>query len=211
MANCVSDVRVSGDFRVVRLPEGTSARAIAEVSREAVVAFTRGAGKAWAKRDLGGWLAGPYRSLTAFAAGDEAPPSRPPSSGKLRAAPRITAAEKIDSLLSGANEEVLATLMMAAPPTLDLGFIERAIRAGHVTRSRDAAGRIGWVPIDMRGMSLADRILSLVTVDYLMRPGDYVALLSVCGVCQVVSFDAQTRMRGRCGAHRVAAATGLAR
>jgi hypothetical protein len=51
-------------------------------------------------------------------------------------------------------------------------------------------------------MLFADRILSLVSVDYLMRPADYLALLSVCGLCQEVSFDAQIRVRGHCPAHR---------
>jgi hypothetical protein len=51
-------------------------------------------------------------------------------------------------------------------------------------------------------MLLAERIVSLISVDYLMRPADYLALLSVCGVCQAVSFDAQVRVRGHCPQHR---------
>ena len=63
-------------------------------------------------------------------------------------------------------------------------------------------GRARVSIVDYLQLLFAERILSLVSVDYLMRPADYLALLSVCGICQAVSFDAQVRVRGHCPAHR---------
>jgi hypothetical protein len=110
--------------------------------------------------------------------------------------------ERLEDVVRAAKEEVLATLILAAPPDSDVRFTHRAITSGHVVRMRDAFGRAGWTPVDAPRMLLADRILSLASVDYLMRPADYLALLSVCGICQAVSFDAQVRVRGHCPQHR---------
>lgn len=177
------------------LPEGVRAHAIADTAREAVLAILRGVDAGWTKRDLARWLAGPYCQLTSFA-------SAPDDSDTFRRAPKKLIPERLEAVLRNAKEEVLATLIMAAPPDSDVRFTQRAVLAGHLVRSRDTSGRGGWVPVDAPGMLLADRILSLVSVDYLMRPADYLALLSVCGLCQAVSFDAQVRVKGHCTAHR---------
>src|SRR5207253_5308906 len=152
----------------------------------------------WGKRELAEWLIGPYRQLTAYSA----EPIEDEVSATFLRRPKKVNGSRLDDVLRAAKEEVLATLLMAAPPDSDVRFAQRAISQGHVTRTRDTSGRGGWAPVDVPGMLLGDRILSLVTVDYLMRPADYLALLSVCGVCQAVSFDAQVRVRGHCLAHR---------
>jgi hypothetical protein len=126
----------------------------------------------------------------------------PEDSSTFRRPPRRLVADKLDAVMRSTKEEVLATLILATPPESDIRFTHRAIAAGHVIRTRDAHGRAGWAPVDAPGMLFAERILSLVSVDYLMRPADYLALLSVCGICQAVSFDAQLRVRGHCPAHR---------
>ena len=184
--------------RVVALPEDVRALAVAENAREAMLAILRGIGAGWGKRELAGWLAGPYCAVTAFAATLEAPED----STTFRRFPKGVAPARLEGVLRQAKEEVLATLIMAAPPDSDVRFSHRAVSAGYVVRTRDSHGRGGWTPVDAPGMLLADRIVSLVSVDYLMRPADYLALLSVCGICQAVSFDAQVRVRGHCPQHR---------
>jgi hypothetical protein len=126
----------------------------------------------------------------------------PEDSSTFRRPPKKLVPEKLDAVLRATKEEVLATLILAAPPDIDVRFTHRAIASGHVIRTRDTHGRAGWAPVDLPGMLFAERILSLVSIDYLMRPADYLALLSVCGICQAVSFDAQVRVGGHCPAHR---------
>jgi hypothetical protein len=181
------------------LPAEVRALAIADGARDALLAILRGIDTGWSKREVAQWLAGPYRALTAFAATPDAPDH---SSTFRRMPKKALVAAQLDAVLRAAKEEVLATLLMAVPPDSDVRFSNRAVAAGHVIRTKDARGRAGWAPVDAPGMLLADRILSLVSVDYLMRPADYLALLSVCGMCQAVSFDAQVRVRGHCPEHR---------
>jgi hypothetical protein len=174
------------------------ALSVADAAREAMLSILRGIDSGWGKRDLAHWLAGPYRSVTALAATHEVPED----SSTFRRPPTTLVPDRLDSVLRAAKEEVMATLILAAPPDSDIRFSHRAVAAGYVVRTRDAQGRAGWAPVDAPRMLLSDRILSLVSVDYLMRPADYLALLSVCGVCQAVSFDAQVRVRGHCAEHR---------
>ncbi len=183
---------------VVALPADVRALSIAERAREAMLAILHGIDAGWSKRELARWLAGPYETLTSYAAALELPEE----SSTFRRPPRGLANDRLEAVLRAAKEEVLATLIMAAPPDSDVRFTHRAVTAGHVVRARDAHGRGGWTPVDAPGMLLSDRILALVSVDYLMRPADYLALLSVCGLCQAVSFDAQVRVRGHCPEHR---------
>lgn len=161
-----------------------------------MLALLRGVGADWGKREVAEWLAIPYAKVTAFAAVDF------DDSGAFRRMPTKVGPARLEEVLRSAKEEALATLILAAPPDSDVRFANRAIAAGYVVRTRDATGRNGWAPVDAPGMLLVNRILSLATVDYLMRPADYLALLSVCGICQAVSFDAQVRVRGHCPKHR---------
>jgi hypothetical protein len=183
--------------RVVALPLEVRAVKVADASREAMLAILGGIGT-WTKRDVAAWLAGPYGELTSLAA----VPEDIEDSTTFRRIPRSSVTpQRLDDVLRSAKEEVLATMILAAPPDSDVRFCHRAISSGHVVRTKDVFGRAGWTPVDAPGMLLADRILSLATVDYLMRPADYLALLSVCGICQAVSFDAQVRVRGTCPRH----------
>jgi hypothetical protein len=185
--------------RVVTLPADVRAFTIADLARDAMLGILRGIGDGWTKRDVAAWLAGPYRAITSFA------PSEPEDvdESRVERTSRVSMVvpARLDDVLRTAKEEVLATLILAAPPDSDIRFAHRAVAAGHVVRTRDAQGRGGWTPVDAPKMLLADRVTSLAAVDYLMRPADYLALLSVCGVCQAVSFDAQVRVRGRCSKH----------
>lgn len=187
--------------RIALLKEGVSAMHIADVARQGFLSFIRGAGTTWGKRDIVQWLRGPYAELTAHTAPLAQAEDLDDSSTFVRVQKRVSAV-RLDNVLFAAKEEVLATLLMAAPPDSDVRFATRAMESGHVARTRDTAGRGGWAPVDVPGMLLKDRVLSLVSVDYLMRPADYLALLSVCGICQAVSFDAQARVAGQCSLHR---------
>ena len=181
-------------IRTVLLPDGMRALDVADKARDALLQLLRGVGNGWQKRDVARWLTGPYHEVTAFAAVQE----DPEDSTTFRRVPRRVATEALDDVLRGAKEELLATLILAAPPDSDVRFSQRAILAGHVVRTRDSRGRGGWTAVDAPRMRLSDRVVSLAAVDYLMRPADYLALLSVCGLCQAVSFDAQDRVRGHC-------------
>ena len=180
------------------LPDDVRALDVADGAREAMLSFLRGVGSGWARREVARWLAGPYRILTTLAATLEIPED----STTFRRLPKNVLNDRLDEVLRTAKEDVLATMILAAPPDSDVRFSHRAIATGHVVRTRDIQGRGGWIPVDAPGMLLADRVLSLAAVDYLMRPADYLALLSVCGICQAVSFDAQVRVRGHCPQHR---------
>jgi hypothetical protein len=184
--------------RVVTLPDDLRALDVADGAREAMLSILRGVGGSWGRRELAEWLQGPYRILTDLAA----VPESLENSRTFRRIPRSVEPARLEEVLRAAKEDVLATMILAAPPDSDVRFSHRAVAAGHLVRTRDAAGRAGWVPVDAPGMLLGDRILSLAAVDYLMRPADYLALLSVCGICHAVSFDAQVRVRGHCAEHR---------
>jgi hypothetical protein len=186
--------------RVVALPDDIRALDVADTARDAMLALLRGIGEGWGKRDVAQWLAVPYAALTAFA--EQPDDDEIEDSDTFRRLPTRVAPERLDEVLRAAKEETLATLILAAPPGSDVRFTTRAVGAGHVVRTRDVTGRGGWAPVDARGMLLVDRILSLASVDYLMRPADYLGRLSVCGICQAVSFDAQVRVRGHCPQHR---------
>ena len=185
---------------MVTLPDHVRALEIADGARDAMLALLGGIGAGWGKREVAEWLAIPYAELTAFAEGDD--DFEIDDSSTFRRLPSKVAPARLEEVLRGAKEETLATLILAAPPGSDVRFTARAMTAGHVVRTRDATGRGGWAPVDAPGMLLVDRILSLASADYLMRPADYLARLSVCGICQAVSFDAQMRVRGHCTRHR---------
>lgn len=201
VASLQSSERARVAQRIAILPEGTSAMHVADSARQGFLSFVRGAGSKWGKRDIAQWLQGPYRDLTSHTASLVHGDDLDDSATFVRVQKRVSAV-RLDNVLFAAKEEVLATLLMAAPPDSDVRFATRAMTAGHVARTRDAQGRGGWAPVDLPGMLLKDRVLSLVSVDYLMRPADYLALLSVCGICQAVSFDAQSRVSGQCSLHR---------
>ena len=171
---------------------------MAAACRDALQEFLDGSAH-WGKSGLALWLAGPYRLLTRFAPrvdsavheSDVAPAS---SDALLESA-------SVESIVEIARREILTTLRVVTPPQSNVSFAHTAVYAGAVARSRDAASALGWVPIDRARMRLADRVLSLAAVDYLMRPTDYLALLSVCKLCAAVSFDGTARAHGYCPVH----------
>ncbi len=180
----------------VDLPDGLTTLAIAEACREAIVSFVVGSATSWGKSGLAVWLAGPYRLLIRHAPRVEGPPRK---SDLVPASIRSQlASQSVEAIVASTRQEVLTTLKLARD---NASFARSALHAGYVRRSRDTSGRSGYVPVDHERMRLSDRVLSLAAVDYLMRPSDYLALLTVCKVCEKITFDPHTRARGLCHAH----------
>ena len=180
----------------VDLGDAVGALAVADACRDAIVSFVVGSATSWGKSGLAVWLAGPYRLLVRHAPRVEGPPRR---SDMAPASVRTQlASQSIEAIVASTRQEVLTTLKLAPQ---NASFARSALHAGYVRRSRDANGRSGYVPVDHERMRLSDRVLSLAAVDYLMRPSDYLALLTVCKVCEKITFDPHTRARGLCHAH----------
>ena len=70
----------------------------------------------------------------------------------------------------------------------------RGLISGTVVRVEDGNREPAWAPANGT-TRLAERVLSLFAVDYLVRPGDYETRLTICATCKQVSFD------GPCSAH----------
>jgi hypothetical protein len=196
MALVVPNVHLDGSRPPVELPEGITTASVAEDCRAALLAFLEGTRAGWGKSGLAVWLSGPYRLVTRHAPRPERTPRRSdvaPASTRTQLQART-----LDEILASARQEVLTTLKLARE---NGAFARSALHADFATRSRDTLLYAGYVPVDHERMRLADRVLSLAAVDYLMRPSDYLALLTVCTECDEVTFDPHVRARGLCRLH----------
>lgn len=175
---------------------------VAEACRSTALRYLDGARAGWEKKELVDWLVGPYRRLTLLrysvaelAWADvldarEAPPSSRPVT-QLR----------VQDMIERARLEVTERLDAFAQSDDAALFVLDARDSRAVIRCRDARGREGFLPVDRPGMRLADRVLSLLATDYLLRPVDYDELCTVCGRCQTITFDAEARRLGACTTH----------
>jgi len=112
----------------------------------------------------------------------------------------VSPLEHVDERMREARRHVLAALEELALPGGTHERVDRALAAGHVAPRRDGEGGVTWVPLDVPGMRLSDRVESLFAADHLARPRAYALELLVCR-CETVVFDAEARARGDCGAH----------
>ena len=210
------------------LPRAVTASSLAESCRQGGLLFLEGAtADWWGKAELVAWLEGPYTEATRFArlgsragshgstpslatrAGPRAssppPPlrlSRPPLAGAGGSEDEeLLRPERIEAVIREARWHVLAALEALALPAGSRGWVERALARGHVVPRRDSEGNATWVPVDLRGLRLRDRVESLFAADHLARPRDYALDLIVCHRCEAVVFDHEARVRGDCGAH----------
>lgn len=178
------------------LPEGVTVDAIATGCREALLQIM--AGTDWGKTELAMWLAGPYRHVTSFSGQrrEQAGPEtlRPPA----RVLKSVVRVDAVEELVRTTRERVLVALRGSAPTQAE---VAAAHYSGFVARCRDEAGHAGWMPVDWSGMGLYDRVISLAVADYLVRPADYLGLMSICRVCGALSFDAQCRAQDVCRLH----------
>lgn len=182
---------------ILTLPRQTGSHAIATACRETALAFINESGF-WGKAELAMWLMGPYAQVTQYVQTFEAR-----QSGEfLRPVPllREIDARMVDRVIRSARAEVLETLIKMSNPEGAASFAFTVLSSGFVVRCEDSRRVPGWVPSpDAR--RLADRVLSLFAADYLTRPTDYEAELSVCEQCHSVDFDAIARLRGICHRH----------
>jgi hypothetical protein len=179
------------------LPGWMTVDAVATLCREAGLAFLDGVAVDWKKLELAAWLGGPYRQATRY--GDWSRRSLPPPNFDEH---EMLRQAQLDDVMRDARWHVLASLEAVSLPSSHRGFVEVALSAGHVVPRRDCNGLVAWVPVDLRGMRLRERVESLFAADYLIRPKDYVTELTVCHRCESVLFDVEARRRGDCGMHR---------
>jgi hypothetical protein len=141
--------------------------AVADACRATAFAFVDEA-EGWGKLELARWLAGPYANLLRHTESLE-----PETSGIVQI-PRVRTLDEqvVQRLVWRAHVEVMETLQNVKTPSEGQTFTLTMISLGKVARFRDATGALGWLPTP-RAKRLAERVLSLVAADYLVRPMDY--------------------------------------
>lgn len=192
--NAKNDVADSGLDTVLTLPEETDARAIAAGCREVALTFINEAHR-WGKAELAMWLIGPYSQLARY--GSDFSRRRSGEISTRVPLLREIDARMVDRVIRTAREEVLATLAQLSAPEAGASFAFTMISAGFAVRCEDIRGKAGWVPTtDAR--RLADRVLSLLAVDYLVRPTDYEENLHVCAHCGWVEIRSSQKLVSVC-------------
>lgn len=173
-------LHASDTRRFRSLPNGVAVHEIGDQCRRAVVDFVTGTAGGWSRVDLDLWLGAPYRSATRSFA----------STAGSRAAVALVGAEMVGSFetsLMDAADAVRELLASCASPRLP-AFVRHAVDRGFVVGVQDVNGALGHVPVDLAGMTLVDRVASLLAADILTRPNDYQSV-SICDDCGALSFD----------------------
>lgn len=183
---------------VIVLPNGFSCADMARNCREIATTFMNESSR-WGKAELAMWLSGPYALATQYVKKEQ-------EAGLMAHAstPLIKAVDVrlVDRIIRAARTEVLEMLTQIVTDQSS-SFVLRALIAGSVVRCEDGYGEPAWAPA-AGTTRLADRVLSLFAVDYLVRPGDYESDLAVCPTCSHIAFDASQRRRGFCTLHQPA-------
>jgi hypothetical protein len=173
---------------ILALPRDVRVDEIADTCREEVLRFvneTRDG--SWTKLELALWLTGPYERITGPATRvllertGEAPQSGP--SLHVAASPST-----VRRIIEVARSEVIAVIDCLRSDEMGASFALSALSGGLVAPCEDECGARGWLPVSRSNMSLTDRLLSLLAVDYLKRP-DAHEHVRVCEVCENVCFD----------------------
>ena len=193
LSSCDSNVDT-----ILTLPAQTGSVAVAAACRETALAFLNESDR-WGKAELAMWLMGPYAQLTQYVA-----PHAQRRSGEYVARPvpllREIDVRMVERVIRSAHDEVTNTLRHVSDAEAGPSFAFTMLAAGFVARCEDQGQVAGWVPTsDAR--RLADRVLSLLAVDYLTRAVDYESELALCSRCRTVEFDATARTRGICARH----------
>ena len=186
---------------IFTLPRSLRTLAVTRACRVALLAFANGAPR-WGKHELAAWLAGPYAEITRT--------SSPLVSGLARRP--IDSEARVDAvqLALVVNEAIASTRdLLRASMHPEGGAVAAwdAWRRGLVVRCEDETLNEGWIPLDVPGARLKDRILSLWAADYLCTTEEYECYLGLCEVCETSSFDPFLRARGRCKDHNPTSAT----
>jgi len=178
------DVHAAEPDTIFELPEGLSVTDIAEQCRETALMFVNESAP-WGKAELALWLLGPYGGATRH----ERTSKRFDSGPVPRAMPmlRDIDARFVERLISSAHAEVMHALLCMRDEEFAVSFGFRMMAADYVLRCEDSHRTPGWVP-SSRPTRLAERVLSLVAVDYLVRPEDYTDIMSCCDDCGHTMF-----------------------
>ena len=176
---------------VMALPAGARVGTFAEGCRAAVLDFVNRIGVSRGKEQLAEWLRGPYRAHVVTIA----------RASHRRITPASLTPSSVQKLLTRTREQVGETLLSLTDSEAGVAFGYDMLAAGLVYRCQDERGAQGWVPVAHPRMKLLDRVLSLVAADHLLQADDYETALFQCTACGALSFDAQRRSGGVCGAH----------
>jgi hypothetical protein len=145
-----------------QLPADTSVLRVTAACRSAFLLFVRHSGK-WGKRELADWLTNHYAKATCL--GEE------PARSERK--PQSVQPEALQSLTRAARIEVIRCAKELLEHGEDAPFVSRIAVHGYVVPVRDAAGVEGFAPTTKRAMTFADRVLSLLTADFLTSPHQY--------------------------------------
>jgi hypothetical protein len=191
MSNLALSSEAFSSHRLVVLPGSVPAASVADACRGTVIEFLRGSRYRMGKAGLVEWLLGPYRQCTRYADHLTLPGSSAPRGS------RALRSERIEAVIRRARRSLL-TAVRALVVQGKAELVTAAAAGGAIARCADAAGNEGWVPVHHGRMLLAERVGSLLAVDYLSRPADYWQSAGVCKRCGVLSFDPGVRSSGLC-------------
>ena len=182
---------------ILTLPERAGSNAIADACRETALTFINDSW-CWGKAELAMWLMGPYAQLTQYIL-----PTAIRRNG-LYWCPvpllRDIDAHVVERIIGNARAEIAETLRRMTDLEGAASFAFTMLWSGFVARCEDKSRTSGWVPTT-EARRLSDRVLSLFAADYLARPADYEAELSVCTECKAIDFGVELRARGVCHRH----------
>ena len=122
----------------------------------------------WGKAELAGWLSGPYRRVTLYAA-DETGPAE--TNGSVQRAVEI-ASGRVESLLAQLREEIGVLFLSATLPKIE-AFSRVCETHGFVVQRLTEDGSKLYLPFDQPRMRLLERVVSLFAADALMHLEDY--------------------------------------
>ncbi len=177
---------------ILALPASASVATFADGCRAAALDFVNRVSVRADKQELADWLRGAYRTHAVAIA----------HAGTQRIDAASVLPGALQKLLAGARAEVMQALARIRGQEEGVAFGFEAMASALVYRCQDAAGAQGWVPVAHPRMRLAERVMSLVAADYLLRSDDYEQALFRCEACGLLAFDAQARAAGRaCRAH----------
>jgi hypothetical protein len=174
---------------ILTLPTATTGAELADQCREAALQFINQS-KSWGKAELVMWLTGSYGPLVRHTSKGEC-------DSPLWPVPllRDIDARLVDRIIESARAEILETLALSVHER-SASFVLRALIAGSVVRCEDSNGNPAWAPTSSD--RLADRVLTLLAVDYLTRSEDYETALVICSECRTISFDRHATNHARC-------------
>lgn len=184
-ADTIHDLRPSTVDTLYVLPRHYDVQSLAVMCRDAAVDFVN-ASPAFGKLDLVLWLTGVYDSLAGHAiARSNGAQEGPPSSG----ANLYLSADVhfVEASIDHARQNVLATLRHVSTSGEIANFAYTSLARGHVIACEDRRGNEGFTPVDLRELSLEERLLALLAVAYLTSPEEF-EQLTVCEHCAHVDF-----------------------